>query len=505
MTPNMTLATALSVLSLCAPLAAQPQLSAPRTLAAQAGQIALAYDEPNDRFLVAYTSAAGVKGTLVQADGSIAAGPFPISTRNARDVAVGNVAARGAFVAVYPRGIPSALYGVVIDAATGAVSPEILVDSTEGFALFEPALSDATTGLDALTLAYTRRDNAACFVNCLSIGAARLAVSAALRLQVVRRAVIGHDISRPRLAESTVAAGTVVMSYTGYSTISTTVHASFQTVDATLTGTGATWLHSIADNLSTGIGGDGSSWHVAVGTAFDLRGYRLDSGGQAPVLGTGGVLVSGVTSAVQPVVLGQSALVFHQTLSSGRSELWLRSRTPTGCGACEAPRLVAADSPGFAVAARRRNGRPADRALLAWRVAATLQSAVVNVADGAVTDLGGGCGAGARAFVGCARPGNACFVHEVRGAPPRSLAWLAIGSRPALLSCGPCQLRVDPVGAALLWTRIDTRGQGRQTTPLPASPALVGARFVEQWLVFEPSGCAPYGVALSNALDTTIQ
>ena len=77
----------------------------------------------------------------------------------------------------------------------------------------------------------------------------------------------------------------------------------------------------------------------------------------------------------------------------------------------------------------------------------SLIEAAVDATDGAVTDLGGGCGNGGETFATCARAGHADFRLRARGAIAASDAFFPFADGPTLLVEAGVTMLVHPGGS----------------------------------------------------------
>lgn len=129
--------------------------------------------------------------------------------------------------------------------------------------------------------------------------------------------------------------------------------------------------------------------------------------------------------------------------------------------------------------------------------------------DGAITDLGGGCGgATARASSVCAHVGGSVCLAELEGATTNNVFLLLGADRLDARGCGSCVLVPDPFTAFVIGPLSRRPGLSRVETEftVPNVPGLVGLRLYEQWLLPDTltPGCASFPFDLSNALQVTI-
>jgi hypothetical protein len=129
--------------------------------------------------------------------------------------------------------------------------------------------------------------------------------------------------------------------------------------------------------------------------------------------------------------------------------------------------------------------------------------------DGAITDLGGGCGgATARASSVCAHVGGSVCLAELEGATTNNVFLLLGADRLDARGCGSCVLVPDPFTAFVIGPLSRRPGLSRVETEftVPNVPGLVGLRLYEQWLLPDnlTPGCATFPFDLSNALQVTI-
>jgi hypothetical protein len=132
-----------------------------------------------------------------------------------------------------------------------------------------------------------------------------------------------------------------------------------------------------------------------------------------------------------------------------------------------------------------------------------------RVDDGTVVGLGGGCGSlTTTARVECATVGGSRCDLLLEGLPPTPNTWLVIGvDRLDAVGCGTCTLVPNPF-TAILADGGDADDFGRVSVGfvLPNAPALRGLAFLTQWLIQSgPASCPTFPLAMSNALQVTIQ
>jgi hypothetical protein len=151
-----------------------------------------------------------------------------------------------------------------------------------------------------------------------------------------------------------------------------------------------------------------------------------------------------------------------------------------------------------------------DLAMLAYQSDGSTYDQVVarywRTIKGTSINLAGGCGAGGAAAFSCAVVGNAAFEHRLSGAAPGRMGWLSIGFDAGGPSCGACTFASNPFTAWILPAGV-TGGAGslKFVTPIPPSPSLAGAAFIDQWITAAPAGACSVGFELSNALSVTIE
>ena len=148
-------------------------------------------------------------------------------------------------------------------------------------------------------------------------------------------------------------------------------------------------------------------------------------------------------------------------------------------------------------------------ALFAWSLPAsrTISTQRFVAADGVLTDLGGGCGVGARARASCAVASNLEFTLRVVNAPPSVPALLVLGARRLDFGCGGCVLVPDPVSGVVTFAgQTGQLGRASLRVALPSSANLVGQTFLEQWLLIAPTAPCPLAsTEFSNALRVAIE
>ncbi len=130
-----------------------------------------------------------------------------------------------------------------------------------------------------------------------------------------------------------------------------------------------------------------------------------------------------------------------------------------------------------------------------------------RAADGRVTPLPGGCGAGGIAHAPCARSPNAAFAHQLVGGLPSAPTIFVLAASESPLPCGTCSLVPDLRSAILLPMATSAAGEARLPVPIPASSPLRGVPLTEQWATINlvNPACATFQIDLSGALRVVIE
>ncbi|MEM7205392.1 MAG: hypothetical protein AAF628_34370 [Planctomycetota bacterium] len=284
---------------------------------------------------------------------------------------------------------------------------------------------------------------------------------------------------------------------------------------------------TVAQERDAEVDGDGVHWVVAYVTSNPPISGATDvvcrtvtynaTTGTAHVGAQRRVAAQPGVNESEPAVawLGESFLVgFGRQSSRGDWDVFASSVDAIGCGPCEGEFLIAAEpqsESAIQLASHRSSGGVGDEAVALWwqyqgpYLTAPLTSArPFRAADGAVRELGGGCGTGGHAVASCAAVGATTFGLGLRQAAPLAPAWLVLGATAAPFPCGRCALVPAPLIAVPFST--DERGDASFVAAL-SEPSLVGQSLFTQWLVAAtaPGGCPSARMSLSNALDVTVE
>ena len=275
-------------------------------------------------------------------------------------------------------------------------------------------------------------------------------------------------------------------------------------VDITQTALSPTFWRVPETAFEPDIAGDGKdfmlSYRQTIGGMTVCRRLRADAG--SIVAGAAKPIVSSATFPRISRISSSYLLMFKRG-----AETFATSIDAATCSSCEGEfRLGASPSFNPVAVCKTVNGRPTNRALVAWREGPVIEIQAFRADDGIVSDLGGGCAAGGEALVTCARTGNAGFTNELRDAAALSPATFVLGLAQTSFPCGPCTLMVQPAGALIVPVgTTDANGRASLAIPLPNLPGLQGAKLVEQWLVVSLNGGCAQSVGFSNALEVQIQ
>ncbi len=497
----------------------------------------IAWDRGSDVYLVVWQrtfsfSDSDVVGQRVAGDGTLLGSQLFVrkSTVTSARPAVASVASRGAFVVAYSEPVPGVgreVYARVVDAATGRMRDPVQLSFPTRWAPFGwndnvDVGGDVSVGGDRLLfmLEAVGGDEVAQFTpfalpatldanQDLTLGAPRY-------IGTTQAAFPNTPQARSRIARDRNGNGWLLV----WQLRGGVVELVLLDPDATVISQRSTVVRGARPGYA--VASDGEGWSFAFRVTGVVRGdtdvacARVEWRGGALVAGPS-VLVANDPARREAVgelaFLGDSqALTYLQEeVFRGPWSLRVASLDPFSCGPCDGDLLV---TPGLEAAATSTamvaggNGE----ALLAWTDPTAAPQREIRVQryradDGVVVDLGGGCGAGARASAVCAVAGNAGFTHRLDGAVPGAGALLLLGAGTLGLPCGSCTLQPDPAtGAVLMAPAVDPSGRTALTTPLPASASLVGQSFIEQWVLLTPGGSCAIGPSeLSNALRVTVE
>lgn len=275
------------------------------------------------------------------------------------------------------------------------------------------------------------------------------------------------------------------------------------------------------------VDGDGTNWIVAYERASSnisgdhdvlCRRVTYDARSGAAYV-SGAVVVEGDVGddETRPTVSwsGESVQIAFSD-RGGVSGLYVTSLESFQCVPCEGESRVQASTgysfppsirvyPNIRVASTGASGSQAQGGLRVWvGPNSEIFGETFAVHDGAVRDLGGGCGAGGEAGATCAAVGAPAFGLRVQHAAPAATSWLVLGVAPPVnFACGPCTLVPNPV--AVLPALTDALGNAEVAFQLGNDPSQRGAMLQAQWLVIAPGGCSALGLSLSNAIEVTIE
>jgi hypothetical protein len=285
------------------------------------------------------------------------------------------------------------------------------------------------------------------------------------------------------------------------------------------------------NDVNPEVDGDGTNWVVAWQHEVAVRNHDLFArslslaGSPATLIGTPAVRVD----------IGQLPQVdelFPSVIRTGGSTLIgidfmflplfgdtaaLASLDPFHCAACEnvaSPHVAGAGAEGtpFGCSALSGGGPP-DDALLVWMFITASSPTNADIAaqfwrsaDGAVTNLFGGCGTGGTAQATCVRVPNPGFVHRLRGATPNAGTFLLQSLGQEADTCGTCTRVPALAGVVALFFFTDGEGNAAFNSPIPDIAALRGLVQFDQWLTLRAGGsCSQFQIDMSNALRIVIE
>lgn len=277
---------------------------------------------------------------------------------------------------------------------------------------------------------------------------------------------------------------------------------------------------AVGGDYQVSVDGDGARWLAAYqvteagSTARDIFARPLYMAGSSLRLGLESPIAEVSTideSAPSVAWLGESALVAYTTQTAG-TDLLCRALSvePNTCATCEG--RFDLNSPASDRIARvgsySLDGTFPGQGLCIWQGRTTSTSTMPAIcahaflaADGAVTDLGGGCGAGGTLTAACALSPTLGFSLILRGAAANATTFFCLGFDSAGGTCGPCALRLDPFDAVIGVTT--TNSLGENNTSLQIVAGMVGRQFVSQWFTVGTNCAAAFD--LSNGIRVTIQ
>ncbi len=277
--------------------------------------------------------------------------------------------------------------------------------------------------------------------------------------------------------------------------------------------------------------GDGRNWVIGwerdeTGTTVDQDIYcvpvHLSVDGTAGYLGGPEVAVEADQNDDEQNVaiawLGESVLVGFADETSPTSSIYdgtVIAIDPFTCERIGNEILVEAsslDQDFVAIASAASGGSDDDTALVVWDEEdnstgdSTIRARFWDADEGVVTQEGGGCGAGGEAFATSIDDGNSAFQHRLRFAEAGATCALIFSLDRIDATCGGCTLVPDPFSGIGIGTSTNLQGNAAVAMPIPASAALVGLVFYDQWLVASAApACSVVNVDFSDAIAVEIQ
>lgn len=506
----------------------------------------VAYDDTNEVYLVCWerhfaATDVDVRGARVSADGSLPGGLLTFEfgqTAVTLNPAVANCTTTNSFLVVY-QSAPSILgpFDIVArraNASSDSLSNEILVAGGVANQI-DPDVGGEILIDDDVIVVFEQEDG--------GIRGAEVSVPAASNPFVVKSFTLTTDErdSHPAIATSGGLLGQYAVAWQRLfqdATMDHDIHgAVIDRNGFVLTGPAAIFSSGGPDEEDYAIDGTGSDWllvyesEVTLGSGNnDIHALHLTYASGGPLLTSGPPMVIEGNLAddeIDPAVAwtGERYLVAWADQSTGLDyDVRMVGLDVDGFYACEQSTLVyggASELCTRPVLAAQKSGSisAGDGALLVWETAEAsfplefesevdaifLEGGGTNA--GIITDLGGGCG-GPQAQVLCdAGVGSTQLRHLLTGAQPFTSSFLVIASEEWNFACGSCLFVPDPFSGIVVDTGT-TLGSGEEflVTPIPDNAALVGATFLEQWLVLEDDpACPALGADLSNALRVTIE
>jgi hypothetical protein len=479
----------------------------------------LAWDDTNNVWLVVWTrSVSGadtdVVGQRVSANGTLVGGAIGIQVSSvaAGRPRVANLQASDRFVVVWEESGNVAARSVA--AATGQMSSQMIVAPGHGPVV---AGDPSTTHDDALVVWI--RPGVFSAVDGIAIqataGGSLTAVGAVTQLAAITtsfRSSRAVEISRSGGAPGRYA---IVWQDSEHGAFGIPpVNVDYDRVQGLLVDRGLNTLATFLvaeDGFVGGVDGDGDQWVAAWSTSGDVlaRSLRLGNGGSALSAPVAIADQSGSDERNPSVAwLGNSALVAWADDVTNSWQVMARSIDPFTCAACEGTTTVNAlgNDPRPRVASRFASGDTGDDAAIAWSqlFLGDVQWQAWDAEDGAVTDLGGGCGNGGRCHAPCAHPGNQGFALRLRAAGPGAAAFALFGFQNLGASCGSCTLVPDAfAGFVQAAGNTSAAGDAAFVLPLPAAASLVGQSIFGQWVTAGTSCLG--GLDFSNGIRITIE
>jgi hypothetical protein len=489
-----------------------------------------AFDATNNCYLVIWANRvsatdADVHGQRVSATGVLLGSRLLIwnSTASESEPSVANVNVSNAFVVVAARG--SDIVGRAVTAAAGSLMPGTVIVGGADRQTSPSIGGDVRVGL-SLT------GNATCtWVNSTAnaLQACGIAVNPDLSLSpsaTVNTFAVGTQPNRPRISKSGGATGRHAIVFGAILGVLGQSQPWGLVVDAAGTPLAPLVPLDAATSVPFArieVDGDGTHWVAAYEADANVSGGVLTRRAALSfVPGLGQLLnMAGNTrsvpgrSLIAPSVAwtGGSAVVPHIQMDfvSSSGVAGVDSIEPSRCSDCEgiqALNAITSTSTTAACATSSAGGSP-DEALLLYGVDRNNGDIVAQLwrsEDGAVTNLGGGCGAGGQAHASCVRVGNWRFAHQLRGAAPGAGALLLQSFGQESDACGPCRRIPALSGAVAQFAVVDSIGAADIAAGIRNVATLRGLQIVEQWLVLSPAPrCASFGIDMSNALRLVIE
>ena len=494
----------------------------------------VAYDADTNRYLVAWwrrlsATTADVYGQFVfnvTVTPSDLAGSSVVirSGQNSQRARVANCSVRNCFVVGWQETVATPPLPNHTDVFVRALNATLL---SPAFALFPTPSNE--TGLELSGDATESNGNV--FGAFLSgTVATTITVNVATNLAVTGSAVApisgGNSASRIRLPKSGGSDNRRVVAFQSSSTGDVTLrtYAGSSAVGAAVT------MPATFDVTDFAIDGDGDNWAVAwmqfessTSVTNDIRvaTYEWNVAANAlQLLATSGVATTAFFEEGRPsVALIDRNVVVAWVAPGTTSELRMRTFTLGSCTECEPAQVVASSSSNLSSAIASQtsgNETSATRrdALLVWNVdngtTSTIGARRWQPEDGLLTTIPSGCGN----LVGtlteeCAVTGSTGHRAMLRNVAAGATGWLLLSpDRNDAFGCGSCVLVPDLWNCFAFGPLVpNTQGHLTVTTPIPATPLLVGRSYYQQWVVADTAtpGCSTFLFDLSNAQQVTIQ
>jgi len=474
----------------------------------------VSFDLSTDSYLVVWQASNSVHAHRVSRAGALIGSRLLIEAVG-RHPEVANVNDRDAFVIVYERN--GDILGRIVS-ASGVVPGETTIAGTadtEETPTVGGSRTDAFLGPGLALCTWLRRGSGTRAIEAasLTIDPTRRPTMVVGARQTVESSGSFHPPVAPRVSKSDGSVGRYAVTYQSETSNFINV-AVLDWTGRRITPTQIVGPQSGRVGRLPDVDGDGTNWVVA---------WNQSDPDFTAVVYARGVMWSASQQLVSPTGPERRTI---QNLGLGASVSWIgeshllgsvsntrvavQSFEPAQCFACEEISAMSgvgtAGSTPFGCGTIAGGGPPHE-ALIAGSDVNGVFAQLFRTADGVVTSLGGGCGAGGTACAPCARSPNPAFAHRLRNSIPNAPAFFVISGHEGQVACGACSFIPDLATAIFVTTSTNSVGASTVPFAIPANSSLRGVPLFEQWatLNLATPACGRFLVDFSSALRVVIQ